>query len=111
MPQIIGTYDREDGQYISDQKPVTGTTLGTKRALDTTVFSRFGLNNYAVSGSTEYVGKEDARGEWLVMKIVTSGSNMTLTYATTKNNPTYTSYNDAWGDRTLLTYSTFAGAY
>jgi len=70
----------------------------------------YGTNNIDEASSTlTYVGKEDKDGVWVIQKIDTS-SGTSITYATQTNNPTYTSYSDAWTDRSLLVYSQYSEA-
>lgn len=54
-------------------------------------------------GTTIYIGKLNTFREWLVQKLDTS-SGTSMTYATVKNNPSVTSYADAWTNRASLTY-------
>jgi len=70
-----------------------------------------GTNNIDEASSTlTYVGKEDKDGVWAIQKIDTS-SGTSITYATQTNNPTYTSYSNAWTNRTSLTYSAYKDAF
>jgi len=57
-----------------------------------------------------YIGKEDEEGNWLIIK-VDETSGVSITYATNSNNPTVTTYSNAWSNRTSLTYSTYSGAF
>lgn len=71
----------------------------------------FGTNNIdEYDSTTTYVGKEDKDGNWVIQKIDTS-SGTSITYATETNNPTYTTYSDAWTDRTSLTYQSYNQAF
>ena len=70
-----------------------------------------GTNNIDETSSTlTYVGKEDADGVWVIMKVDTS-SGTSITYATQKNNPTIDNYSDAWENREDLTYSAYKDAF
>jgi len=72
---------------------------------------QIGTNNLdEASATVTYVGKEDADGTWIVQKIDTS-SGTAITYATVTNNPSVTSYNDAWAARTSLTYQNYKDAF
>lgn len=78
-------------------------------------FKPFSSNQYATntideaSDTLTYIGKEDGNGAWLVQKIDTS-SGTVFTYATVTNNPTYTTYSDAWTARASLTYNIYSTA-
>lgn len=74
--------------------------------------NRFGTNHVAQPSSTvTYIGKETKDAEWLVQKIDTS-SDTAFTYATITNNPTVTTYADAWTARaTTLVYGTYSQAF
>ena len=51
-----------------------------------------------------YVGYSSS-SEWLIKKMTTSGKNLTIVYAKVENNPTHTSYADAWINRLSLVYN------
>lgn len=74
--------------------------------------NRYGANNIAEPSATiTYVGKETKDADWLVQKIDTS-SDTALTYATILNNPTVTTYADAWTARaSTLVYGTYSQAF
>lgn len=57
-----------------------------------------------------YIGKMDADGAWMVMKIDT-GSGSSFLYATLKNNSSYDNYSSAWTDRSSLTYNLYNIAF
>ena len=75
------------------------------------------LNTFATSDIDEasatvtYIGKMDADGAWLIMKIDESTNPTALTYATVLNNPTLTSYALGWAGRTTATYGTYAEVF
>lgn len=62
-----------------------------------------------VSDTLFYVGKESSIAEWLLVKIDTT-SGAALLYASITNNPSYTTYTNAWIDRSTLTYQKFSSA-
>jgi len=52
-----------------------------------------------------YVGKEKIKsGDWLILKL-DMVNGISIRYASHLNNNNYTTYTDAWADRTILTYS------
>jgi hypothetical protein len=61
-------------------------------------------------GNITYEGKEDYSGKWFITKIDES-TNITITYASSKNNATYTSYSLAWADKLILTYGTHSNTF
>lgn len=75
------------------------------------------LNHYATNdidtpdALTVYEGLEDSDGGWQVVKTVKNGTQENIRFATNKNNITYTSYADAWTDRTLLDYDYYSVAF
>jgi hypothetical protein len=69
----------------------------------------FYTNNVDTTVSdTVYEGSENSSGKWMVKKI--NLLTLEMGYASLKNNPTMTTYADAWTDHTSLTYSTYATA-
>jgi hypothetical protein len=61
------------------------------------------IDDYSID-NVMYIGKEKKDGTWFLLKIdMTNGT--IIRGATEINNPTYTTYIDAWADRTILTYS------
>lgn len=75
------------------------------------------MNHYATNdidtpdALTVYEGLEDSDGGWQVVKTVKNGTQENIRFATNKNNNTYTSYSDAWTDRTLLDYDYYSVAF
>lgn len=78
----------------------------------TQTIAKFGLNQTESPSTTlTYLGKETKDGEWLIVSI-DSTSGVTMTYATVTNNPTVTTYADAWAARaTTLVYGTYSQAF
>jgi len=82
-----------------------------------TTFHRHGLEPYEtnnvdeVSSSLVYAGKEDKDGKWVIQKVQTSGTVVSVSYATLLNNPGYGTYSAAWSNRTALTYGSYAEAF
>lgn len=89
-----------DGNYY----PQIGSSQGE---MLTSSISRWNFNNYIESGSTTYVGYQDSDGDWMIRKIVFSDNSIASTYATIKNNASYTSYASSWSDRESLSYDTY----
>ena len=72
---------------------------------------RWGLNDSSKSGATTYTGEEDVDGNWIVRKIVKTGSNISMSYATKKNNEGITNYTDAWDNKVGLIYDSYSVAF
>lgn len=89
--------------------PITG--YATEATLQQIRDDEYGLNDYEVASATiTYVGKERNDGAWMVTEI-DSTTGYAITYATVANNPSVTTYTDAWTDRATLTYGSFSGAF
>lgn len=75
------------------------------------------LNHYATNDvdntdpDSIYEGLMDSEGNWQIVNTTTTGTIISNRFATNKNNSTYTSYADAWDDRTLLTYDYYSVAF
>jgi hypothetical protein len=69
-----------------------------------------GLEAYAVCNVEDavplYVGKVRADSRWLMQRYDAGG---VMGYANPSNNPTVSSYTDAWTQRATLTYTTYDG--
>lgn len=75
------------------------------------VVDHFGVNNIEEASATiTYIGKEDTYGIWMILKI-NSASGKVFTYATQKNNDSYSTYASAWTDRVDLDYGTYSQAF
>jgi hypothetical protein len=58
-----------------------------------------------------YVGKQDKDENWMIMKIDET-TGVVISYASVLNNPTVTSYDDAWVVKdTTLVYGEYASAF
>lgn len=71
--------------------------------LKVTTNDTWGVNHIEKIDDTEYLGKQNVDGNYLIMKIVTDGDLQTLTYASQRNNDEET-YSDAWSARGDLNY-------
>jgi hypothetical protein len=80
----------------SSSKVFTDSTYQTNHVDDTT------------TTDVTYIGKEDSGGNWLFKKIDQSGAVVVITCANQTNNPTVTSYDDAYANRVTLTYSKYS---
>ena len=75
------------------------------------VVDHFGTNDIDEASATlTYIGKEDADGVWVIQKIDES-SGLAIGYATQSNNPSVTSYAEAWANRDSLTYGSYSEAF
>lgn len=79
-------------------------TLNRNHEVQVTVSDTWIANDTDTVGDTTYVGEETVDGRWRVRKIVKVVDVNTITYATSKNNPSISSYNDAWTARATLDY-------
>lgn len=86
-------------------------TVNENNELVVTTDDTWGLNHSEENGETTYLGRQNVSGEYRIMKIVASGELQTLTYATIRNNPSVTTYSNAWTNRTTLTYGLIAEAF
>lgn len=85
--------------------------ITSRREQVVSMTERYGNNNIdSPSASLTYIGQTDIDGNWLIKKIVQSGTVTSFTYATIVNNPTVTTYASAWADRTTLTYGAYSEA-
>lgn len=64
----------------------------------------FVTNDLDESGSTTYIGRSNGVN-WEVQRIVETGPDLSVRYATIANNSSYTSYTTAWTNRLTLTYA------
>jgi hypothetical protein len=60
---------------------------------------KYAVCNIEEIDTTTYIRKQDILGNWLIIKIE-EGSVLSISYATQKNNPTITSYDLAWTNKT-----------
>lgn len=65
------------------------------------------LSNVDEAASYIYVGKI-ADTAWLVKRVSFTLGEATMLYANASNNPTITTYNDAWTNRVTLTYDIYS---
>jgi hypothetical protein len=88
----------------------TGTENALKR-VTTNALGEYSMNDKTVDATVVYVGLEDAAADWIVQKLdYTSG--LSRRFATKLNNPTVTTYADAWAAKdTTLVYSTYGVAF
>ena len=81
---------------------VRGTSFGS---------GAFALNDLAEVGSITYIGMEDAEGTYVIEQL-NNASGLVVRYATILNNPTVTTYADAWAARaTTLVYNVYSTAF
>jgi len=111
MPTQLSGYEENAEDKLSGNKEITIDVHQNKAYINASIIKNYGVNHYDVDGTTEYVGKETNQGVWLIQKIVTSGSDMTMTYATNLNNTSITGYSSAWTNRATLTYGLFSEAF
>lgn len=94
-------FDKIDGQYYvktTVKDPVNVVTgSGT--------FTDYKTNDLDTEGDTQYIGQAIPGSDiWMVIRVVTTGSDLTVTYANVSNNASYTMYATAWAARASLSY-------
>ncbi len=90
----------------------SGASTSAKQDEIIAKLASYSTNNIdEASATVTYIGKEDADGAWLIMKIDESTNPTAFTYATVLNNPTLTSYALGWAGRTTATYGTYAEVF
>jgi hypothetical protein len=63
------------------------------------------INDFLLTGDPKYTGKSAGGNTWLVQKFSTVSG--TMLYATQANNPTVTTYVDAWANKLTLNYGQY----
>jgi hypothetical protein len=93
--------------YSSSTGSRNPALITKKREQIVSVVDRFSSNDIdSPSIDLTYIGQENVDGDWMVKKIVQSGSINSFRYATIKNNEDIETYADAWSDRVSLNYGT-----
>jgi hypothetical protein len=89
---------------------ITTTKTGSKILQDVNAIKYIlnDVDDYS-QPNTKYLGKENSEGDWQIVKIV-EGSGMSFYYASKKNNPNITNYNDAFSNRLTLNYTKFSSS-
>ncbi len=88
----------EDGNYVSGGGSGTSVTPFIKTNYTMQYVDKTSTSNVV------YLCKERNNGKWLFTKINKSTGNPEFTFANVSNNPTKTTYDLAFADRTSLTY-------
>lgn len=90
--------------------PLNADTDNALKRVTTNALGEYQMNDKTDDATIVYVGLEDSAGDWILQKLdYTSG--LSRRFATKLNNPTVTSYTDAWTDRETLTYGTYGTAF
>lgn len=91
--------------------PINADTPNALKRVTTNALGEYSMNDKTEDGTIVYIGLEDADAEWIVQKLdYTSG--LSRRFATKLNNPTVTSYADAWAAKdTTLVYGTYGAAF
>ena len=91
--------------------PVNKDTENALKRVTTNALGEYQMNDKTADATVVYVGLEDSAGEWIVQQLdYTSG--LSRRFATKLNNPTVTSYADAWAAKdTTLVYNTYGVAF
>lgn len=87
LPQDINEREFDKFELTSAGAAVRTTLLGTTEGGST----KYHLCEVIEDGGNTYLGKQDTNANWLFVKITTTPD---LSYASKRNNPTVTSYND-----------------
>jgi len=90
--------------------PITNRTL-VDTGSSTTEPGLFTINDVEESGTTAYIGKENASGVWWITKIDESGSPTTMQHASIATDSDQTTYSLAWTNRATLTYGDYGVAF
>lgn len=91
--------------------PVNADTENALKRVTTNALGEYQMNDKTADATVVYVGLEDSTGDWIVQKLdYTSG--LERRFATKLNNPTVTSYADAWAAKdSTLVYGTYGTAF
>jgi hypothetical protein len=91
--------------------PVNADTTNALKRVTTNALGEYQMNDKTADATVVYIGLEDAAADWIIQKLdYTSG--MERRFATKLNNPTVTSYADAWAAKdTTLVYGTYGAAF
>lgn len=91
--------------------PVNADTPQALKRVTTNALGEYQMNDKTADATIVYVGLEDADADWIIQKLdYTSG--LERRFATKLNNPTVTSYADAWAAKdTTLVYGTYGVAF
>ena len=91
--------------------PINADTDSALKRVTTNALGEYALNDKVDDGLISYIGFEDAEADWIVQK-VDNTAGVSRRFATKLNNPTVTSYADAWTARdTTLNYDTYGVAF
>ena len=105
MPHVGILADTERRDWEEEFKEVTASDLGAKRALNVSGISCATVTDSSSTANTTYignapVGSETSASAWQIFRVVTSGNDVTVTYADGDAN-----FDNIWDDRTGLSYS------
>lgn len=114
---FIESYDREFDQlavellgYDPLTQDSTGSVVGGLKRITTKAFGDYVANDIEETGNLTYIGFENLDGDYFIQKI-DSTSGKSIRFGTLVNNPTQTSYSNAWTNRATLTYETYSTAF
>lgn len=98
---------------VDEQALQTGTPGSPLQTADAALLVQvqalreFAVNDVETAEDVMYIGKERQDGYWLLMKV--TGST-TVRYASSLNNPTVTTYAEAWAARAALLFGYYSEA-
>ena len=102
-------YDDTHPLPVKISEIVSGSGLATETKQDE-IIKKLLMGDYVTNDVDDYsednvlyVGKENIEGKWIIMKI-DMNSGIVIRGASEVNNPTVTSYADAWSNRLTLNY-------
>ena len=78
--------------------PLNADTDKALKRVTTNAIGEYQMNDKEDVGKITYIGMEDAEGDWILQKLDQT-SGIVRRFATKLNNPTITSYADAWTAR------------
>jgi hypothetical protein len=91
--------------------PLNADTDGALKRVTTNALGEYQMNDKVDDGDITYIGLEDSEADWIVQKLDNT-SGISRRFATKLNNPTVTSYADAWAAKdTTLVYGTYGAAF
>ena len=100
-----------DGSLNSNLMDTTGSFIDpATKQLQTDIFNELKLKNYFTNNIQEtsnyyYIGKQNKDGSWLI--IYGDDVNGSIRYANVSNNSSYVTYDSAWTNKELLSFSKF----
>ena len=91
--------------------PLNADTDNALKRVTTNALGEYQMNDKEDVDKITYIGMEDSTGDWIIQKLDQT-SGISRRFGTKLNNPTVTSYGDAWDARaTTLNYDIYGTAF